>query len=109
MFPADTLYSKNFMQMNKACQCCGQSFEPEPGFYLGVMYTSYILHAILFVLLIFAFYQIVGSRNLFSLGLLFLLAVLALLPITFRFARSIWIHLWVRYEGPCNQIPKIDR
>ena len=108
MYPPDTLYSKEFMRMNKACGCCGQPFEPEPGFYLGVMYTSYALHAALFLLLMVAFYQLLGSRNIFSLGLLFLVAVIALLPITFRFARVLWIHIWVRYEGPCNQIPRLD-
>lgn len=107
MFPPDTLYTKGFMQMNKTCSCCGQPFEPEPGFYLGVMYTSYALHAVLFFLIILAFYQIWGSPNLFSLALLCIVAVAALLPLTFRLSRAIWIHIFVRYEGPCNEIPKL--
>ena len=107
MFPPDTLYSGKFLKMNKTCPCCGQPFEPEPGFYLGAMYTSYALHAALLFLMIVAFFQIWGSRNLFSLGIFFLLAVVALLPITFRLSRVIWIHIWVRYEGPCNKIPKL--
>lgn len=106
LFPPDTLYSGRFMQMNKSCPCCGQSFEPEPGFYLGVMYTSYALHTVLFFLITVALYQIWGSPNFFFLGFLFLVAVIALLPITFRLSRSIWIHIFVRYEGPCNEIPK---
>jgi len=70
------------------------------------MYTSYALHALIFFLIIMAFYEIWGSRNLFSLGIFFLLAVIALLPITFRLSRVIWIHIVVRYEGPCNKIPR---
>jgi uncharacterized protein (DUF983 family) len=106
MFPPDTLYSRGFMQMNKTCPCCGQPFEPEPGFYLGAMYTSYAIHGAIFLLLIMAFRDIWGSRNLFSLGIMFLVAVIALLPITFRLSRVIWIHIVVRYEGPCNKIPR---
>lgn len=95
------------MQMNKMCPCCGQPFEPEPGFYLGAMYTSYALHAVIILLIIIAFSNIWGSRNLFSLGLFFLVAVIALLPVTFRLSRVIWLHIWVRYEGPCNKITKL--
>ena len=107
MYPPDTLYSRDFMRMNKSCPCCGQPFEPEPGFYLRAMYTSYVIHGVIFLLLIMAFFQIWGSRNLFSLAIMFLLAIVALLPLTFRLSRVIWIHIVVRYEGPCNKIQKL--
>ena len=108
MYPRDTLYSKAFMQMYKHCPCCGQPFEPEPGFYLGAMYTSYGIHAVILALFFIAFYQIWGSPNLFSLALLFIIGVIVLLPLTFRLSRSLWIHIFVRYEGPCKQIRKLD-
>lgn len=107
MYPQDTLYSRAFMKMHKHCSCCGQSFEPEPGFYLGAMYTSYAIHAVILILFFIAFYQIWGSPNLFSLALLFIIAVIILLPLTFRLSRSLWIHIFVRYEGPCNEIRKL--
>lgn len=91
--------------MNKTCPCCGQSFEPEPGFYLGVLYTSYALHAVVFFIILFAFYR--SDVSLVLLIILFFLAVVLLLPITFRLSRSMWIHIFVRYEGPCDQIRKL--
>lgn len=105
MFPPKTLYTTGFMQMNKTCPCCGQSFEPEPGFYLGVLYTSYALHAVVFFIILFAFYR--SDVSLVLLIVLFFLAVVLLLPITFRLSRSMWIHIFVRYEGPCDQIRKL--
>lgn len=106
MFPARTLYTTRFMRMHKTCPCCGQSFEPEPGFYLGVVYTSYILHAGLFFVILFAVYQLWPDLDLFLLGAIFLGAVLLLLPVTFRLSRAMWIYIFVRYEGPCNRISK---
>lgn len=106
MYPPETLYSKTFMQMDKQCSCCGQPFEPEPGFYLGAMYTSYGIHAVILILFVIAFYQIWGSPNLFSLALFFIIAVILMLPLTFRLSRSLWIHIFVRYEGPCDEIRK---
>jgi len=31
-----------------------------------------------------------------------IIAVVALLPVSFRLSRSIWIHFFVRYKGPCT-------
>ena len=42
-----------------------------------------------------------------GLGGAFILAVIILLPLTFRLSRSLWIHMFVRYEGPCNEIRKL--
>ena len=68
---------------------------------------NFLAHGGIFLLLIMAFFQIWGSRNLFSLAIMFLLAIVALLPLTFRLSRVIWIHIVVRYEGPCNKIQKL--
>lgn len=83
--------------MNKQCEVCGQKFEPEPGFYYGAMFISYIFLGFfslgLVGLLVFAFHLSVEL----SFGVL--LAVLAVIFWwNLRFSRSIWIHLVIRFD-----------
>lgn len=83
--------------MHAHCHHCGQSFDPEPGFYQGAMYVSYALTlGITFpvgLLLLF-----VLNVNLFVvLGVLTFL-LLVLLPVIFRLSRLVWLHLFIRYR-----------
>jgi uncharacterized protein (DUF983 family) len=81
---------KNALDMPDRCSHCGLKFEPEPGFYYGAMFISYIF---------------IGF---FSLGLLKMsvgesfTALIIVLLIGFlwnlRFARSLYIHLLTKYE-----------
>jgi len=89
--------SWSFTKMHAHCHQCGQSFDPEPGFYQGAMYVSYALTlGITFpvgVLLLF-----VLNVNLFVvLGVLTFL-LLVLLPVIFRLSRLVWLHLFIRYR-----------
>jgi len=83
--------------MNKQCSVCGQKFEPEPGFYFGAMFISYIFLAFFSLgltgLLVFYFHLSV------DLAFLILIATLTVMFIwNLRFSRSIWIHLMIRYN-----------
>jgi uncharacterized protein (DUF983 family) len=85
------------LKMNRQCAVCGQRFEPEPGFYFGAMFISYIFLAFFSLsmtgLLVFYFH--------FSVELAFgiLLTTLALMFVwNLRFSRSIWIHLVIKYD-----------
>lgn len=85
------------LAMNKQCPVCGQKFEPEPGFYFGAMFISYIFLAFFSLgltgLLVFYFHQSV------DFAFLILLLILAVMFIwNLRFSRSIWIHLIVKYN-----------
>ncbi|MCB0688464.1 MAG: DUF983 domain-containing protein [Saprospiraceae bacterium] len=94
--------------MKKSCDVCGQNFEPEPGFYYGAMFISYILTAWLFI--------IVGLTLAFGLHwsvtqTLIAVAILTILihNLIFRFSRSLWIHFFVKYNPqalPNNQASK---
>ena len=89
------------LAMNKQCQVCGQKFEPEPGFYFGAMFISYIFLAFFSLgltgLLVFYFQQSV------ELAFTILLLTLAVMFIwNLRFSRSIWIHLMVKYDPKNN-------
>jgi phage FluMu protein Com len=107
MFPAGTLYHpKKFMQMNKNCECCGQSFEPEPGYYFGAMFISYAFNTAFFVGVWWALLIAVDEISIpMMLGVL-LFVVIGLLPLNFRWSRVLWINIFVRYEGPCKNMVK---
>ncbi len=98
------LYSARFMNMHKECPCCGQTFVMEPGFFLGSAFFSYAINGILLVMAALILYY---SENVTIAAMVIagVVIVFGLLPITLRLSKSIWIHLFVRYEGPCGEIP----
>lgn len=98
------LYSVRFMEMNKECPCCGQRLMFEPGFFLGSAFFSYFINA---VLLIGAALVLYYSDMDVTVGIVVasvIAIVFGLLPITLRLSKSMWIHIFVKYEGPSSKI-----
>ena len=85
------------LEMPERCAVCGQNFNPEPGFYYGAMFISYILSSFFFlfvagVTIIFLDWSVEAAFGLIIfLGLALYLWVL-------RISRSIWINLMVKYD-----------
>jgi len=107
MFPSETLYHPTkFTTMNKTCACCGQSFEPEPGYYYGAMFVSYAINTALFVAVWLALAVLVSEITTTLMVVTLLAVVFGFLPITFRLSRVLWINIFVHYEGLCSEIPR---
>lgn len=85
------------LDMHEKCEVCGQHFEPEPGFYFGALFLSYIMSAwfllIPALVLLFVFKWSVNAVMVFVL----ILAALTYLKFL-RFSRSLWIHIIVKYD-----------
>jgi fatty acid desaturase len=85
------------LAMPKKCTVCNQNFEPEPGFYYGAMFISYIFTS--FVILAFAALCILvfgwGVYGTFAFIIFFCIVTFLWVA---RVSRSIWIHLVVYYE-----------
>ncbi len=106
LFISKKAYSLNMASMHKTCSRCGERFEPEPGFYFGAAYVSYALTVALWVAYYVAlitfeslgFYTFTFADDAiaFILGGIALLVVL--LPLIYRFSRSIWINFFVNYR-----------
>ncbi|SFU36105.1 DUF983 domain-containing protein [Pontibacter akesuensis] len=105
MFTKGTLYSTKFADMHESCPCCGQAFEPEPGYYYGAMYVSFAFNVAIFIVSLFILYQFVEDVTIAMMMGVVAVVVIGLLPVIFRLSRALWIHMFVRYEGPCDQIP----
>ena len=87
----------NPLNMHYQCTQCEQLFEPDPGYYFGAMFISYLLTSFILLplALILTFYfnwTINGTMAL----VIFLGAVMFLKIL--RISRSLWIHILVGYK-----------
>ncbi len=89
-------FSKPF-GMNKNCSVCGQDFEPEPGFYYGAMFISYIFMGWFCLGFIALLHWGIGWSLEASFVALIAFYVLFFVGI-FRLARAIWININVKYD-----------
>ncbi len=99
MFYTPTFSFKRPFEMKERCENCGQRFEPEPGFYYGAMFISYIFMGF-FCLGFTAFFRWIVGWSINGSFLLLLAVVALFLVYIFRLARAIWINLNVRYDPP---------
>ncbi len=96
MFVNPTDFSKP-LNMQDKCEICGQKMLPEPGFYFGAMFLSYIISSWMLLLpalaLIFYFdWSVLGA-----IGFTVLIAALTYLPFL-RGSRALWLHMMVKYD-----------
>lgn len=97
MFETGSFSFKKSFEMKEQCEVCGQHFEPEPGFYYGAMFISYIFTAFFCLSFVFFVHWVLDVNLTGSFALL--LGVLAILFVyIFRLARSIWININVPYN-----------
>ncbi|WP_245905106.1 DUF983 domain-containing protein [Pontibacter mucosus] len=92
--------------MHKSCPKCGQTFEPELGFYYGAMYVSFAFNVAIFLVFLFILYHLLGEVTMAMMIGVVAVVVLGFLPIIFRLSRVIWINFFIRYEGPASRIPR---
>ncbi|MEO1623905.1 MAG: DUF983 domain-containing protein [Bacteroidota bacterium] len=97
LFKTPTWSFQKPIEMHDRCPKCQQSYMPEPGFYYGAMFISYIISA--FFCLGFAGFCVgvlgMGINQSFAL-LIFVCAIFFIWY--FRFARSVWINLMYHYN-----------
>lgn len=97
LFETNTFSFRKPFYMPDRCPECGLSYYPEPGFYYGAMFTSYIITSF-FSLGFVGFCILVlglGVNSSFAL----LIGILAIFFVWFfRTSRAAWIHLTVKYD-----------
>lgn len=104
LFQTSALKVKSFSKMNDKCSNCGQTFMPEPSFYMGAMFVSYALQIGLFLISYFSIRSIYPESGVNVYMSVMVALVILTLPIVYRLSRSIWIHLMIRYEA--NEVHK---
>lgn len=97
------MYSfKEYGNMHETCPNCQLKYEKETGFFYGAMYVSYGL-TIAFSVAVYVLFAILGYFLNFDLGIwgnvtLIILTLVLLTPFTFRLSRTVWIHLFNKFE-----------
>jgi uncharacterized protein (DUF983 family) len=85
------------LNMYEECSICGQKTSPEPGFYYGAMFVSYIITGFLYLGIIgFCIIKLGLSVNQSFVVLLIFVGITYFK--TARLARSFWIHFIVDYK-----------
>lgn len=88
---------KSFSRMNARCPLCNEDFQREPGYYFGATYVSYGL-TVGFGIALFVLFCVVFNFETIPFLLIFTALLILLLPLFYRFARLIWINLFVNFK-----------
>lgn len=90
-------YHPKFGEIEESCSECNLVYEMEQGFWYGAMYISYAFGVALAipVVLILSF---TTELEIFHItGVVFGMLVV-LMPLLFRYSRSVWLHIFIRYD-----------
>lgn len=97
------------MKMPDRCPVCDQQYELQTGFYFGTGFVSYgmavALTAITFVIWWFTIGMSVNDNRVFEWLILNTVILVIVQPLLQRLSRSIWIAIFVRYDGATNKAP----
>jgi len=101
LFETKSFSFKKPFDMPARCSHCGQNFWPEPGFYYGAMFISYIFTGWFCLFFVMFFHWVLDWGLAASFGLL--LAVCAFFFVYFfRLARAIWLNVNFKYDPNTN-------
>lgn len=97
------LYTKPFkvskpLDMHEKCTNCGLNFQPEPGYYFGAMFVSYIWTGFLCLGIVGVCILVLGWSVEASFALLILVSALSYFFVL-RISRSIYIHLDKKFDS----------
>ena len=97
MFPTGSLSFKEPFEMKERCDKCYEDFFPEPGYYYGAMFLSYIFTAFFSIGFVLFLHWVLGWSTTASFTAL--LVVLGIFFVyIFRLARALYINLHVHYD-----------
>lgn len=81
------------MEMNNKCPYCGARFDREPGFFTGAMHLGTIIALPVALLLMFVLMVVLPDVHPALHGLLAMIGVLPIIPLTVRLSRVLWLDL----------------
>lgn len=84
--------STSFVEMPLQCPICGQSYEPEPGFYYGAMYISSGFSTGILLLIGFMLYYFANDPPLWVYITAVGVAILLVTPLLFRYSRAVMLY-----------------
>ncbi len=98
MFETSTWSFQKPFEMFLRCPQCDLNYMPEPGFYWGAMFVSYIIWGFLSVGLAGGLIWGMGLSVNSAFAILLLVSALFFVAL-FRISRAIWININVKYDA----------
>ncbi|MFK8101062.1 MAG: DUF983 domain-containing protein [Saprospiraceae bacterium] len=102
LFETGTFEFNKPFEMPKSCAVCNQNFEPEPGFYYGAMFISYIFMGWFCIGFVGILHWVLKWSIAASFITLIIVSLLMLVWL-FRTSRSVWININVGYDPKAAQ------
>jgi uncharacterized protein (DUF983 family) len=88
---------KNIYKMHENCSHCGLHYQIEPSFFYGAMYVSYGLTVGIGVAA-FIISKVIIGLELTQSFIAIIVSLVALMPITARLSRNIYINMFVNFD-----------
>ena len=85
---------RKFYKMHSVCNCCGQNYKIEPGFYLGAMYFSYAFVVATVILEGVLIYFTLNDPAVWIYTTVIMSSVVLFTPVFFRYSRILFLHLF---------------
>jgi uncharacterized protein (DUF983 family) len=84
----------HYTEMPCACSGCGLAFEPEPGFYIGAMYISYVFTTGIVLLVGVVVYNLLHDPDTWVYVASVTVAIVLLLPALLRYSRTVMLYFF---------------
>ena len=97
MFKTSTFSFQEPFEMKERCDKCNEDFFPEPGYYYGAMFLSYIFTAFFSIGFVLFFHWVLDWSTAASFGLLIFVLSISFVYV-FRFARALYLNFHVHYS-----------
>lgn len=91
------LHFSTLLKMNEKCSHCDLKYQIEPSFFYGAMYVSYGLNVGLSIAAFLISY-LIFKTNLKIAFITIVVANIVLFPFVLRWARNIYINIFVSYD-----------
>ncbi len=99
VFKSTAIYNpKKFDKMYDKCTHCGHKYEIENGFWYGAMYVSYGMTVAFSVATFVLTYLIYPAADAWLYFGLIVFVLVALVPISFRYSRLIWMNMFTSFN-----------
>jgi len=90
-------YHRKFGKIEKRCSSCMLVYEMEQGFWYGAMYISYAFGVIISIPIVIIMLS-KTSLEIFQITGVIFCVLFVLSPVLFRYSRSVWLHIFIRYD-----------
>ena len=97
LFPTATFSFQQPFEMHKSCPRCGLNYWPEPGYYYGAMFLSYILFSFPCLFFVAGLHWGLGVGLKKSMLILCVVGAIGFIYV-FRVSRSVWLSANTRYD-----------